>query len=71
MQEQLPDMWKDVASGNFTHILKWVQTNIHQQGKLQTQEEIVAAAVGQRDHVQDLIAHFQQRHQLVNQLLRS
>ena len=69
MEEDIPDMWTQVEAGNFQEILSWLNTKIHSQGHLKSQEEIIADAVGSRDHVQDLITHLRSRHQQIQSLL--
>ena len=61
MQKDIPDMWEKVKEGEFETILKWLRKNIHDHGCVRSQDEIVQNAVGKRDHVEDLIAHFKQR----------
>ena len=54
MERDVPGFWSHVESGNFAPILAWLRKNIHDQGHLLEAPEIVKAAVGDRDYVEDL-----------------
>lgn len=56
-----PSMWTQIEQGDFVDILSWLRENIHQKGALFTQEEIVFQAVGEEDHVSNLLTHFRER----------
>jgi carboxypeptidase Taq len=58
----VPDLWDQVAAGDFRAILAWLRANVHQKGHLLEAPEIVAAAVGPRDSVQDLLDHLWSRY---------
>lgn len=55
MEERIPGFWDRVESGDFAPILAWLRANVHDQGHLVEAPEIVKAAVGDRDHVEDLL----------------
>ena len=61
LKHALPNIWTQIEQGEFSNILSWLKENIHQKGSLFTQEEIVAQAVGEQDHVSNLINHFRER----------
>ena len=69
LESAQPSVWKDVSSGNFGHILQWLRENIHSKGHTDTQENIVLAAVGTRDHVTDFMTHLKDRHALRDELI--
>ncbi len=62
MEEALPDMWEQVRRGEFSNILAWLRSNVHEQGSLLSAPEIVRKAVGERDPVEDLLSHLWSRH---------
>lgn len=55
MEGAIGDFWERVAKGDFAPILGWLRNNVHDVGHLQEAPEIVRAAVGERDHVADLL----------------
>jgi carboxypeptidase Taq len=57
MQKDLPEMWSAVERGDFSAPLAWLRKHIHTQGHALEAPEIVRAAVGERDHVEDLLAY--------------
>jgi carboxypeptidase Taq len=62
MQQEIPQMWDQVALGEFSDVLAWLRDRIHSAGHLYDAPRIVENAVGQRDHVEDLVAHLWNRH---------
>ncbi|MGK0347928.1 MAG: carboxypeptidase Taq [Myxococcota bacterium] len=62
MEEAVPDMWEQVAKGEFSHILAWLRSHVHQQGSQMSAPDIVRQAVGDRDPVEDLLSHLWSRH---------
>jgi len=68
MESDIPDIWKKVSKGDFGAALSWLRSNIHSKGHVLSQDEIVCDAVGTRDHVADLMKHFRERHQKVEEL---
>ncbi|AKF09904.1 carboxypeptidase M32 [Sandaracinus amylolyticus] len=57
MQQAIPDLWARVERGDFAPILAWLREKVHAQGHVLEAPEIVRAAVGDRDHVEDLLAY--------------
>jgi len=57
MLRDLPDFWGQVERGEFGAILGWLRTHVHQKGHLTDAPEIFRAVVGDRDPVEDLVAH--------------
>lgn len=60
--DQMPDLWAQVEAGEFQDILGWLRTNIHSRAHLQDAPDIMRAAVGERDHVDDLVSYLWNRH---------
>jgi carboxypeptidase Taq len=54
MEKDVAGFWDRVEHGDFAPILAWLRKNVHDQGHLVEAPEIVKAAVGDRDHVEDL-----------------
>ena len=57
----MPTLWEDVARGEFGSILQWLRTNIHSKGHSADAAQIIRDAVGERDHVTDLMDHLWDR----------
>ncbi len=57
IEAAIPDLWARVERGDFAPVLAWLREKIHDFGHLNEAPEIVRAAVGERDHVEDLLAH--------------
>ncbi len=57
LEAERPGLWDEVESGDFAPTLAWLRERIHSQGHLMDAPEIMAAAVGERDHVADLMDH--------------
>lgn len=62
MEAELPQMWAQVEQGQFGEILGWLRRKVHARGHSADAPEIVRDAVGERDHVADLLASFERRH---------
>ncbi|MSQ01960.1 MAG: carboxypeptidase M32 [Myxococcales bacterium] len=58
----LPNFWESVERGEFAPILAWLRRNVHQPGHQRDAEAIFRAAVGDRDPVEDFVAHIWSRH---------
>jgi carboxypeptidase Taq len=69
LKTEHPTLFEDIRKGEFQGVLNWLRQKIHQQGNIRPQEEIVANAIGERNQVDDLITHLQERHTLIQQLL--
>jgi carboxypeptidase Taq len=59
---ELPGLWSEVEQGQFGSVLEWLRTHVHGQGHWREAPEIVRSAAGDRDPVQDLLAHLWARH---------
>jgi len=57
MVEEIPQLWEQVAAGEFSDALHWLRDRIHKRGHLYDAPKLVQDAVGDRDHVEDLVAH--------------
>lgn len=62
IEAALPDLWDRVADGDFAPILGWLRERVHARGHLLEAPEIVREAVGERDHVADLLGYLWSRH---------
>lgn len=62
MQEDIPELWEHVARGEFAPVLSWLRENIHSRAHLADAPDILAAKLGERDHVEDLVAYLWGRH---------
>ncbi|MCP4808583.1 MAG: carboxypeptidase M32 [Proteobacteria bacterium] len=60
--EEMPDLWDQVEAGEFQDILGWLRHNVHSRAHLADAPDIMAAAVGERDHVEDLVDYLWSRH---------
>lgn len=62
IEEAVPDLWADVAEGRFERVLAWLREQIHAQGHKHDSPELMQRVVGDRDHVEDLLAYLWGRH---------
>ncbi len=62
LEETLPALWSQIEAGEFAPILGWLREKVHARGHLLEAPEIVKEAVGERDHVADLLDYLWQRH---------
>ena len=62
LQRDLPSLWDGVGAGEFGPILSWLREKVHHKGHLMDAPEIVRAAVGERDSVEDLLTYLWGRH---------
>jgi carboxypeptidase Taq len=62
IEEDIPDLWTQVAAGDFAPTLAWLRKNVHERGALVDAPEVFADAVGERDPVADLMNHLRSRH---------
>jgi carboxypeptidase Taq len=46
-QQQIPDLDKSIASGNYQSLLEWLRTNIHPYGRFYTSNELCKKVTGQ------------------------
>ena len=61
IQEDLPNMWSDVEQGDFSKVLEWLRERVHKRGHMEDAPVLVRDAVGDRDHVTDLVTHLRER----------
>ena len=61
LEASLPSLWKDVEAGDFSAILSWLRTHVHERGHMKDAPFLVKDAVGERDQVADLMAHLRGR----------
>ncbi len=59
--KEIPQMWDQVAAGEFSDILGWLRDRVHRVGHLYDAPEIIQNAVGERDPVEDLVSHLWNR----------
>ncbi len=62
MARDLPTLWQEVEKGQFDGIREWLHQRVHQVGHAMDAPDIVKAAVGPRDHVQDLLDALSERY---------
>ncbi len=62
LEKEVPDVWSHVEAGRFAPVLAFLRERIHQKGHLEEAPDIVRAAVGERDHVEDLLGYLWARH---------
>jgi carboxypeptidase Taq len=55
--QDIPDLWARVEAGDFGPILAWLRSHVHRKGHLRDAPEIFREVAGDRDPVEDLIAH--------------
>jgi carboxypeptidase Taq len=60
-----PGVWDEVARGELGPILAWLRPRVHARGCTADAPEIVRDAVGERDLVEDLLAHLRARQEAV------
>lgn len=71
LERELPDLWARVEAGDFAHVLAFLRERIHAHGHLEEAPDLVRAAVGERDHVEDLLAYLWSRHGALYGVTRS
>lgn len=57
LEAEEPGLWTLVERGDFAPVLRWLRARVHQKGHLADAPVIFRAAVGDRDPVEDLVAH--------------
>lgn len=62
IERDLPDLWSDVGRGEFAPTLGWLRDKVHRHGMGLNASQIVEAAAGKRDSVDDLLSHLWNRH---------
>jgi len=61
IEEEVPTLWSDVERGEFSKVLNWLRENIHERGHMEDAPVLVRDAVGERDHVADLVTQLRGR----------
>lgn len=59
---ELDDLWERVEAGDFAPVLDFLRERVHRHGHLLEAPDIIRSAVGDRDHVEDLLAYLWGRH---------
>jgi len=62
LERELTDLWDRVGAGDFAPVLAFLRERIHRHGHLSEAPELVREAVGERDHVEDLLSYLWDRH---------
>ncbi|MDP2315429.1 MAG: carboxypeptidase M32 [Pseudomonadota bacterium] len=62
IEADLPDIWQRVERGDFAPILAWLREHVHAKGHLDDAPVLFREVVGDRDPVEDLVAHLWRRH---------
>jgi carboxypeptidase Taq len=57
LEGTIPTLWDNVARGDVSAPLAWLREKIHRRGHIVEADEIVRDAVGDRDHVEDLLGY--------------
>jgi carboxypeptidase Taq len=70
LEEQAPELWDQVEAGDFGSVLAWLRHNVHRHGHAAQAADIVREAVGERDHVEDLLCYLWRRHGAAHGLTR-
>lgn len=68
MQGALPDAKSNIATGNFAPIKKWLNENIHSQGRLYTPQELVMRITGEQLNPQHLIDYLKVKYSEIYRL---
>ena len=63
-------LWENVEAGRFEDILGWLRAHIHVHGHMEDSPVLIHNAVGERDHVEDLLNHLWGRHGALHGLSR-
>jgi carboxypeptidase Taq len=70
LEEQLPNLWAEVARGEFTPLLGWLRERVHRKGAMFEGGRIFAQAAPGRDPVLDFMDHLWERHGALHGLAR-
>jgi carboxypeptidase Taq len=62
IQQDLPDLWRNVERGDFSEVLGWLREHVHQKGHFEDAPVLFRGVVGDRDPVEDLVSHLWGRH---------
>ena len=61
LEAQTPDLWAQIEAGEFSDVLAWLRTRIHRRGRVLSAPDLFREVVGDRDPVEDLVAHLWNR----------
>ncbi|HJL20188.1 MAG TPA: carboxypeptidase M32 [Sandaracinaceae bacterium LLY-WYZ-13_1] len=62
LEAERPSLWDAVRRGELGDVLAFLRERVHEKGHLEEAPDIVRAAVGERDHVEDLLGYLWGRH---------
>jgi len=62
MTAELDGLWEQVEAGQFGEILAWLRDRIHRHGHMLDAPDRIRVAVGERDHVEELLSYLWGRH---------
>ena len=62
LRECFPDLENHIEQGDFEPILKFLRERIHRHGHLYETPDLLRKAVGDRDHVSDLVTYLRERY---------
>ena len=58
----VPGLMTDVADGNFSSLLSWLRTNVHQQGSLLSVSDLLISATGEDLNESWFVNHLKSRY---------
>ncbi len=70
VEAELPNLWADVAAGEFSGLLTWLRERVHSRAAIFEGGVIFASAAPERDPVVDFMDHLWERHGAVHGLAR-
>jgi carboxypeptidase Taq len=59
--EDRPGLWEEISAGEFGPTLAWLRERIHSKGHLDDAPVLMRQAIGDRDHVADMLDHLWRR----------
>ncbi len=62
IESEIPDLWEQVRRGHFATVLGWLRDRVHREGHHLDSPDLMRQVVGDRDHVDDLLAYLWGRH---------
>jgi len=57
LEAERPQLWSEIEAGDFAPTLAWLRERIHTKGHLEDAPVLIHQAIGERDHVADLLDH--------------
>lgn len=58
----VPDLWGQIESGDFTQLLAWLRENVHQHGRRLTTPQIIQEVTGQRLNVEPYLRYLEEKY---------